>query len=290
MNNLTANAATPPASPTAPATTDATPHPNENTNILLGVPCYGGNINWHCTKTLIGIATLLAELRIQYYFAFMPQCSLVMQARNMLANLALFHKHPLNKNFFSHLLMIDADGSFEASAVMEMLKANRDIVALPFSQKFISWENIARMLKAGVPPERLPDYNGMAMIIPVNPGKIQMHEPTEVLVAGTGAMLIKKEVFVGLMEKHPEWAYRPVLSEIQARDMSFSNGMAFDFFHAGLNRETGQYDGEDYAFVRAAREAGFSAYMLPWITTTHTGPYDFHCNIPAFTKLTKEAA
>jgi hypothetical protein len=91
------------------------------------------------------------------------------------------------------------------------------------------------------------------------------------------------------MERHPDWVYRPSQRENEFRDVSLSSGISVDFFHVGVNRETGEYDSEDYFFVAAARGAGFEAFMLPWITTTHTGSYDFHCNVPAFVKL-KEAA
>jgi hypothetical protein len=95
------------------------------------------------------------------------------------------------------------------------------------------------------------------------------------------------------MTKHPEWAYNPGMHERQARDISLSEGIGMDFFHVGVNAETGEYDYEDYFFVNAARQAGFKAFILPWIKTTHSGVYEFHCNVPAMVKLNqagKEAA
>jgi hypothetical protein len=190
-DNPSATQPTPPITPgTATDATPQTPHPNENTNVLIGIPCFGGNINSRCTKTLIRIAKLLTELGIQHHIEFLAGCSLIPQARNMFANLALFHLNPANHKPLSHLLMIDADGSFDASAVVEMIKANKPITLLPFSRKEICWENIARAVKAGVPNERLSDYNGIAMINPVDK-RIKVNEPSPVTVAGTGCILIQ---------------------------------------------------------------------------------------------------
>jgi hypothetical protein len=272
-----------------PTQSAATAHPNIDTCILIGIPAYGGIVNWRFCLTLVGITKLLTERGIQHHVEFVAGSSLVSVVRNFFANLALFHCHPVTYKRFTHVLMIDADGSFDADAVLEMLKANKPITVLPFCRKDICWPNVARAVKAGIPNEYLSEYSGMAVIIPENK-QININEPTPVKVAGTGCMLIETTVFLGLMKKHPEWAYFPGPHERMFRDVSVSDGISFDFFHLGVNQKTGEYDAEDYFFVNAAREAGFQCFILPWIKTTHTGAYDFNCNVPAFIKLKKETA
>jgi hypothetical protein len=260
-----------------------------NINILIGVPAYGGIVNWRCCLTLIGITKLLTEQGIQHHLEFIAGASLIPAVRNFFANLALFHTHPVNQKRFTHLLMIDADGSFDADAVLEMLKANQPIVVLPFSRKDICWPNVSRAVKSGIPNEYLPEYSGMAVIIPVDKN-INVKEPTPVTVAGTGCILIQTTVLLGLLDRHPDWAYFPGQYEKQTRDVSVSGGIAIDFFHVGIDRATGEYMAEDYFFVSEARKAGFETFILPWIKTTHTGQYDFQCNVPAHIALRKEAA
>jgi hypothetical protein len=161
-----------------------------------------------------------------------------------------------------------------------MLKADRPIVVLPFSRKDICWSNIVRAVKAGIPEERLSEFNGHAMITSLDQ-KISLKEPTPVSVSGAGCILIQRAVLEGLMEKHPEWSYRP---DAEKRLRNIQSPLVFNFFQACVNK-AGEYVGEDFFFVAAAREAGFQTYMLPWIETTHSGVYDFHSNVSAYAKL-----
>jgi hypothetical protein len=253
----------------------------------VGIPAYGNNIHVRCCQTLISIALLLTEEGIAHHINFVKGISVISTVRNIFANLALFHTNPANQKPFSHLLMIDGDGSFDATAITDMIRTNRPIVVLPFTGKGIAYENIARAVKAGIPEDKLSEYNGQPCIIPVPTptNEVNVTEPIEVLLHGTGAMLIRKEVLVGLMEQHPEWIYYPTLAEKNARDISVSHGIGVDFFHIGVNPETREYDSEDYSFVASARKAGYACYCLPGIRTVHSGNCDYICNVPSFLNL-----
>jgi hypothetical protein len=204
-----------------------------------------------------------------------------MKIRNLCANVTLYAKDQ-NGPIYNSLFFIDADGSFDPEAAVQMVRLDKPIVALPFSRKLIDWGNVAKAVKAGFPDEALPQFGGNPIF--ENDGKpFQVTEPVKAS-AGTGAMLIQRSVLQALADNHPDWSYRPLEHEREYRDASMPD-TAIDFFQAGVDPETRTYLSEDLFFVREARKLGFETHVLPWVHTVHTGQFDYHLNFHAMAQL-----
>jgi hypothetical protein len=251
-------------------------------NVLVAVPCFGGLVGWRCADTLIQIDRRFTEAGIQHAIQFIPGGSLIPQIRNYIANVGLFGG--TEGKLFSSVFMIDADISFDGEAAVEMVRANKSVTVLPYAFKTIDWGVVADCAKAGVPSELLAQA-GTIPVITKDDKPFRFSEPTPVMAAGTGAILIQRQVLQALADAHPEWSYRTHPSDVDQRILATlrcvpgSEGIAFNFFQLRVNPETCGYESEDYFFIQEARKIGFEVFMLPSVKTIHTGPFEYETNL-----------
>src|SRR5690348_8983966 len=131
-------------------------------NLLIGVPCFGGSIDHATANMLMVLSRLLDREKISHTVLFVVNESLIPRARNYLASVAAFSKDHAG-NAFNSLLFIDADLSFEPHWVLEMLKCQLPIVALPYSRKSLNWNFIAEAADGhGINPRHLAGFGGSA--------------------------------------------------------------------------------------------------------------------------------
>src|SRR6266478_4061640 len=98
--------------------------PRPSQNVLIGVPCFGGNIQYNTVNLLMSLSSSLSNAKIPHRTHFVAGESLVTRARNYLASVATFSNDSAGRPF-SHLLFLDADISFHPEYVFKMLEANR---------------------------------------------------------------------------------------------------------------------------------------------------------------------
>jgi hypothetical protein len=248
--------------------------PQPSQNVLIGVPCFGGNIQQRTVSLLMSLSSSLSNAKIPHQTHFVAGESLITRARNHLASIATF-SHDSAGRQFSHLMFIDADISFHPEYVFKMLKANLPIVALPYSLKKLDWRCIADAAKR-VSPESLPFFAGDPVIVSDSSFAID-DKPVPVRAAGTGAMLISVGVFKAFVAAHPNRKYKS--------RSSYSPGPQsqpdwnYDFFRTEILDN--DYLSEDYAFCEESARLGFGTFLLPMAVTRHTGLYDYTMDMSA---------
>ena len=103
-------------------------------------------------------------------------------------------------------------------------------------------------------------------------GKSAFVEPgglIEIENGGTGFMLIKREVFLKLAKKVPQYVNDMYTSlEIANNPMYIK-----EFFTTSIDKESGRLLSEDYHFCKLARKHGFRIWADPMIDLSHTGTY-----------------
>src|SRR6266404_1935512 len=87
------------------ATKSAVDVPQPSTNLLIAVPCFGGNIQYRTVSLLIGLTGCLSKAEIPHQIHFIASESLITRARNHLASVAAF-SHDSFGRLFSHLLFV----------------------------------------------------------------------------------------------------------------------------------------------------------------------------------------
>jgi hypothetical protein len=86
-----------------------------------------------------------------------------------------------------------------------MLQVDKPIVVLPYAGKGIDWQNVVKVVKKGATADQLAHFVGNP-VVGFDEHPFSISDPTPVLAGGTGAMLIKSEVFTRLAEAHPRMA------------------------------------------------------------------------------------
>ena len=226
--------------------------------ILIATPMYGGMCLGEYTRSMLNVSPVLGAAKIQHAAAFVYNDSLITSARNKLATLFMNTDN-------THLLFIDADIAFDANDIVSMVIANKDVIAGVYPKKRLNWARVEMAVKAGVPTDRLEDYAG-DLVIRLTEDELEREvkatDPVEVWGAGTGVMLIKREVFESLYNK---------IDHYEDEDGS----PLHEYFFLKKDQKLNKQLTEDYAFCALCRENGIKIHAAPWVRLSHTGTYTF---------------
>lgn len=204
-------------------------------SILFATPMYGGQ----CTEAYFTSCLKLKEQLmlggIKHAWLTERNESLIPRARNNMVATFL-------ETEFQSFMFIDADIQFEPEDVGKLWNMNVDVAVGVYAMKkpgqawYAAWVN-------GELVKELPD------------------EPIEVDFAGTGFMMIKREVFERMIDAYPETKH------------TADNGICHDLFDMTIWDDT-SYP-EDYTFCRRWREIGGVITMDPTVKLKHIGTYAY---------------
>lgn len=211
-----------------PAAAIPSAEPIFSPKVFVALPVYGGyHAHFvHCLLKLIQSPPVPMVVK--------PNAgdSLVSRSRNVLAAEFL-------KSDCTHLLFLDTDLIFSPEHVARLVSHDLPIVAglYPKKQRELAW--VCNLL-----PGEQPDANGLQRI----------------RYAGTGCLLVKREVFLRMIEAHPEIAYQPDTGE---------EGTKWDFFSVGVHK--GRYLSEDWYFCQRALDLGYNVVADTRVVLKHVG-------------------
>ena len=199
-------------------------------------------------------------------FSYLFNESLIQRARNLLASHFL-------KSDATHMMFIDADIRFNPNDIFPMMEADKDIICGIYPKKEINWLTVKNAINAGVPDDQLKHHTGAFVVNLVDyqtEVTVPVNQPVEIWNGGTGFMLIKREVFEGLIGKVP--MYLNNVLDLQNKD----NGQTIhEFFATQIEPESKLLLSEDYDFCKKARNNGFKVWAAPWVQLAHVGTYAF---------------
>lgn len=250
--------------------------------LFVGTPMYGGNCSGLFTKSCNDLAMLCTQAGIQIRFYYLFNESLVQRARNYVVDEFL-------RSDCTHLMFIDSDIHFNAKDVLALLglcdhdPENYHIMTGPYPKKTIAWEKVQVAAKQGRGDENpfaLEQYTSDFVFNPVQgmQGQFKLNEPIEVSEAGTGFMMIPREVLDRYREAYPELRYKP--DHVRTENFDGDRDITA-YFDCIIDPTSRRYLSEDYFFCRKAREAGMKVWMCPWMNINHVGTHIFKGNMAA---------
>jgi len=255
-------------------------------SIFVGTPMYGGNCAGTFTKSCTDLSMLCTAngINLKYYFLFNE--SLVQRARNYVVDEFL-------RSDCTHLMFIDSDIGFNPRDILSLLALSitsddigNNIFTGPYPKKTIAWEKISRAAQAGKGvenPFELEQFSADYVFNPVGGLKsFNMGLPLEVGEAGTGFMLIPREVLEKFAEAYPEYSYKPDHIRTDAFDGSREITAFFDCI---IDPQTKRYLSEDYFFCKKSREIGIKVWMCPWMQLQHVGTHIFKGSLGAIGQI-----
>jgi hypothetical protein len=159
-------------------------------SVFIATPMYGGMCHGSYAKSVFNTMKLLFDNGHEVQYRDMYNNSIITEARNLFTHLFM-------KSDCDYLFFIDADQSFKAEDVMQMLKEDKDVIGGVVPKKRINWASVVDAVKNDVPVELLHKFTGEFNIAPLTNQEPPKDFSTsfEVSHVGTGMMLIKRSVF-----------------------------------------------------------------------------------------------
>jgi hypothetical protein len=169
----------------------------------------------------------------------------------------------------THLLFVDADIGFEPEQFFRMLAFDADVVAAAYPTKSLNFNRIARDAVAGRPKLESASLT-YVVAWKDGPGVEAKRGFARVRFAGTGFLLVRREVIVKLCAAHPELHYRSTHA-VGHSAAEQSPQHRFALFDPIIEPSTGEYLSEDYAFCKRWTDLGGDIWVDMQSTLDHVG-------------------
>ena len=244
------------------------------THVHYCTPCYGGQITEGFFRSWSKAHMTYTKYGIPYSVTTSANESLVTRARcHMVAYMMANPKA-------THVMFIDADINFDCIDILHMLQHDKDIIVGAYPKKDLDWREIERKVLQGKQRtieelkslgskyalnfDWIVDEQTDAREINIKDGLIKLKD------AATGFMLIKREVFLKMMDAYPELYFNNDL-DLPAEESKYT----YLFFDAMHEQATKRYLSEDYAFCRRWQKIGGEVWLDPLIKLDHIGHFTF---------------
>lgn len=189
--------------------------------------------------------------------------SLITRARNQLV--AKFMANP----DFTHLMFIDADIGFDSEDILKLLWHDKGVMTGAYPIKDINWSKITKLVQSGCEEEDLLSKSLRYVVNPVQDksGSVEVDNGAlSIYDAGTGFMLIKREVFEKMFEEYPHLKYKDDTGSLKGEELNNT----YALFNSYVD-DDGRLLSEDYGFCRYWQKMGGSIWVDPTIELTHIG-------------------
>lgn len=197
--------------------------------VLIATPCLDQKVDAYFVHSLCESIKLGLKNNFDIKCVFLANESILPMARNELFNLAYQEK-------YDTMVFIDDDELWEASALIDILKSDKDVICIPVVNK--GDKHIA--------------YNVYF------DEKIQKDDADGFLIAhrvGTGFLKMSKKVINDLWESNVE---------LQFRQKKLRNICEYTYIN-------GNFNGEDITLSRKIKELGYKIWVYPYHTVSHVG-------------------
>jgi len=227
----------------------ATPH------LFVATPAYGGQLTIEYARAVVALQGACEARGVGCHVELLEDDRIIPRARARLA--ARFLADP----DASHLLFVDADIGFAPENAFRLLAAEKDIAAGVYPIKHLDWDRIRAAALAGAADLQAAALSYVVRFIPHPQNAVEVEGGfAKVAYAGTGFLLIRRQVVERVAEAHPELA----------ADLA-GEGRAVMMFEPTIEPETGEYLSEDYAFCRRWRDLGGEVWADIESPLTHVG-------------------
>ncbi len=203
--------------------------------IHLSTPAYTGQVAVNYALALASSCARFSQLQIPYVLGVGTSGSLLVMERNNLVRRFL-------ESDCTHMLCIDSDIGWQPHTIIDMINHDVDFIA-------------------GLYPSKI-DGRFFYRAYVDDEGQIRQNEKGLIKVSGVpaGFMLIKRVVFMKIMEKFPQLHYI-------SRSDSTLPSKSYAFFNTVI--QDGTFWGEDYVFCELVHEVGIDIWIDPFIELSH---------------------
>lgn len=244
-------------------------HSPARRHLVIGTPCFGGNVTSHFTLSLLRLQHACLERGVDLSYQLVGGDALITRARNLVVQ--QFMADPTA----THLLFIDADIGFLPEQVFALLDADKDVCGAVYPLKRLEWDRIGAFARDDV-----ANLGAAALNYVLDPaGGVDFSQPfLPVRSIGTGFMMIRRDVFIRMAARYPETHFGTIdISTNKALGGAFT----YALFDCLIDPDSGTYLSEDYAFCKRWTAMGGEIWAWRDSRLTHIGPTAFHGDLTA---------
>jgi len=217
--------------------------------ILLAIPCANGQIWCECHESIVRNTHILRDSGYEVVPYFTSSNIYVDRVRNICVHFFLASE-------CEDLIFVDSDLIFEDTAILKLLKHDKDIVG-------------------GVYPYKSDELN-FPVVLQFNEQQNCLEESTGLVTADmipTGLMRIRRNVFQEMIDI-------PIPNGLKIQK---DNGGIYNFFQTGIVfSDSNAWYGEDSAFCEHWTRMGKTIYIEPNLNFTHIGIKHYKGNYHAY--------
>jgi len=244
---------------------------SENKSIFIATPCFGGLVTQAYMQSIISLMQHQTQPPLQLTLALLGNDALITRSRNTLVSSFL------NDTKATHLLFIDADISFAPEQVMRLIAADKEVIGAMYPIKALDWELAAVQLPKN--RETLEEAAMHYVGTPLEDGQATRDgDFVTASYSGTGMLLIARSAIEKLIAAFPQLQYDVIHAYPREKRTPATQ---YALFECMIDRKTGVYLSEDYAFCQRWREIGGEVWLDTAARLTHTGPHAFPGNAAA---------
>jgi hypothetical protein len=244
---------------------------NEQIHLVVATPCFGGQVSSIYASSIFQLQRALrAKSNVDLKVHLRDGDALITRAR---ANLVtLFLDDPAA----THLLFVDADIGFTPEQVFRLIESGADVVAGVYPIKRINWEKARRAVESKRPNVAAASLDYVLEI--EDPNRVTVVRGfTRVRYAGTGFLMIRRHV-LEKMCAHPDYASLQFFRE-HSLDALAGSPNRFALFECLIDRQSGTYLSEDFAFCKRWTDIGGEIWADLESSLDHVGPSVFHGDV-----------
>ena len=252
--------------------------PSPTCSLVVGTPCFGGQVSWLYTASLLKLQKACRERGLSLGFLLQPGDALITRARQTIVS------HFLEDFDATHLLFIDADIGFEPEQVFRLLEFGQDFTAAVYPIKQINWELMAAAVQAGLVPLESATLSYVIQL-EASDGSAARNGFVKSRYAGTGFLMIRRSALVAMIEHYPDLRYR---REHKTDDPLRDSRWRSALFNCLIDETTGTYLSEDYSFCQRWTNMGGEIWVDYKSHLTHVGLMIFRGDLAAQVDLPPE--
>ena len=220
------------------------------------------------------------RFNVEFTLSTLANESLITRGRNTLTSFFMENEKA------THLFFIDADIEFNPEDVLRMLAYDKPVITGAYPKKALNWDSIlnaARSPNLNETPETIEGHSSN-YVTNFDYPRDENGEPIpnvqiknnliKLLDAGTGFMMIQKNVIQQMFDAYPDTKYNNDLNI----DNKFEPFM-YALFDCIIDPVSKRYLSEDYTFCRRWQAIGGEIWLDPRVALNHVGHYTFRGNV-----------
>ena len=232
--------------------------------LFIATPCFGGLVSQRYMQSILALTQFAASAGFDATLALLGHDSLITRSRNTLVSQFLATEQA------THLLFIDADIGFEPGQVGRMLAFGEDFVAGAYPLKTQDW-SAAAIRRAATAQESFSaaPLHYVGALRPGAERETRGAFATAIYVGG-GFMLLTRKMIRRMVESYPQTRYLGANAYSNAAPTE-----AYALFDCLIDKESGTYVSEDFAFCQRWRDIGGKIWLDLEGRLIHVGAFDF---------------